>query len=67
MSMFVVSAQKLFHNKFVYVLLILCFDIDLCFVFNLLLEYEMYAPRAHLRKGALRPHFYYNYIYIYIW
>ena len=25
------------------------------------LECEMYAPRAHMRKGALRPHFYYYY------
>ena len=23
------------------------------------LDYEMYPPRAHLRNGALRPHYYY--------
>ena len=28
------------------------------------LEHEMYAPRAHLRKGALRPHYCYYVIII---
>ena len=34
---------------------------DLLFVWLFcMLVYLMYAPRSHLRKGALRPH-YYNY------
>ena len=28
-------------------------------------HYEMYAPRAQLRKGSLRPHYYYYYYYYY--
>ena len=28
------------------------------------LEYEMYTPRAHLKKGALRPPYYYYYVSI---
>ena len=29
------------------------------------LEFEMYVPRAHLRKGALRPHYYYHHHHYY--
>ena len=28
-------------------------------------EYKMYAPRAYVEKGALRPHYYYYYCYYY--
>ena len=37
----------MFDEKF-----ILCFDVGKK---KFLLEYEMFMPRAHLRKGALRP------------
>ena len=30
-------------------------------------EYEMYAPKAHLRKGSLRPHNYHYYHSITTW
>ena len=30
-----------------------------CLLMSVVLEYEMYAPRVHLIKGALRPHYYY--------
>ena len=30
-----------------------------CVLMLVVFEYEMYAPRAHLRKGSLRPHHYY--------
>ena len=39
-------------NNYVYVNIV-CFDVG-CFY----LEYELYAPVAHLRKGALRTHYY---------
>ena len=36
------------------------FDNAYCvFVVSFELEYETYMPRVHLRKGALRPHYYY--------
>ena len=35
-------------------ILIVCFDVS---YFNL--EYEMYVPTTYLRKGALRPYYYY--------
>ena len=47
----------LLDDKCVYVNTV-CFDVVLCVCF--LIECEMYAPRAHLRKGALIPHCYYN-------
>ena len=34
--------------------LCMCFDAG-CFY----LEHEMYMPRAHLKKGALRPYYHY--------
>ena len=44
----------MFDDRFVYIET-MCFGVG-CFY----LEYEMYAPRAHLKKGALRPHFYHG-------
>ena len=38
----------------------MCIDVS-C----LSLEYKIYAPRAHLRKGALGPHYYYHRHYYY--
>ena len=38
----------------------MCIDVS-C----LSLEYKIYAPRAHLRKGTLGPHYYYHRHYYY--
>ena len=51
-SMGVGGGGVMFDDRFVSIE-IMCFDVG-CFY----LEYEMYAPRAHLRKAALRPRFY---------
>ena len=45
----------MFGDKFAYVNIV-CFVVS-CFK----LEYEVYVPRGHLRKGPLRPHYYYYY------
>ena len=49
----------LMTNLYIYVNNDFCCCWFVLFVFKL--EYEMYTPTAHLRKGALRPHYYNNY------
>ena len=60
MCVYLEGGGVMFDDKFVYIDIV-CFDVG-CFY----LEYEMYVPRVHLRKGTLRLH-YYLLIYYMLW
>ena len=55
------TMKAMFDDEFVYMNTVR-FDIGRFYV-----EYEMYAPKAHLRKGSLRPHSYHYYHSITTW